>query len=38
MDQKNRETKREWKIDGSMIVLLCALVLVVGVFTCLNKN
>lgn len=41
MEQKtNMETKpkKEFKIDGSMIVLLCALALVVGVFTFLNKN
>ncbi len=32
------KTKADWKIDGSMMVLLCALVLVVAVFTGLNRN
>ena len=38
MERNNTHAKKGFKIDGSMIVLLCALVLVIGVFTCLNKN
>ena len=36
--EQNKKGKKELKINGSMIVLLCALVIVVGVFTFLNKN
>ncbi len=35
--QENKK-KREWKIDGSMVVLVCALILVIVLFTFLNKN
>lgn len=35
---QNKTGKREWKINGSMIVLLCALAMIIGVFTFLNKN
>lgn len=36
--EQNRTEKKQLKINGSMLVLLCALVIVVGVFTLLNKN
>lgn len=36
--EQNKTSKKQLKINGSMLVLLCALVIVVGVFTFLNKN
>ena len=36
--EQNKAGKKQLKINGSMLVLLCALGIVVGVFTFLNKN
>lgn len=36
--EQNKTGNRQFKINGSMLVLLCALVIVVGVFTFMNKN